>query len=328
MHRFLAIKDGLVLCFCLGLLALTLGRFFPLIDSNLFALAIGIFWVNTLGIGERFRQGLAYCSKTLLQYAMILLGFGLSIQEVSQLGLASLPLTMLTISIAFGVAFFIGKKLGLAKNLASLIGFGTAICGGSAILSAAPVLEASDDEIALSLSTIFCFNILAILVFPLVGRFFKLSDSLFGLWAGTAVNDTSSVLAVAYSYSQQAGDYATIVKLARSLMIIPICLIFAAAKSYQSKGEGSKFSLLAIFPWFIVWFLLASLIRSMGWVPSNLLFVFKDLSRLLMGMALVAVGSKVSLSQLQQAGLSPFFTGLFTWLAVAASSLLLQYFLY
>ncbi|TWS99281.1 YeiH family putative sulfate export transporter [Streptococcus cuniculipharyngis] len=319
-----AIRNGLVLCLILGSLALVLGQLFPLVGPNLLAIGLGMLLPKTISTTPAYQEGLTYSSKTLLQYAVILLGFSLSITEVSQLGLASLPLTLLTISLAFFTALFFGRRLGLSGNLSSLIGFGTAICGGSAILAAAPVLEADSDDIALSLSTIFCFNSLAILIFPLVGHWLQLSDEAFGLWTGTAVNDTSSVVAVGYSYSQEAGDYATIVKLARSLMIVPICLVFGLVKSYQARKQANLSSVIQGFPWFILYFLLASLVRSLGWFPLLILPYTKALSKLFMAMALVGLGSKLSFDQFKQAGPAPFLTGLLSWIAVALASLLLQ----
>lgn len=317
-------KSGVILSCGLGLLAMILGQYFPLLGSSMIALCLGILVANCLTLPQTYQAGIAYSGKYLLQYAVVLLGFGLPLARVSAIGLASLPLTLLTIAVAFFVALLVGKRLGLNQVIRTLIGFGTAICGGSAIMAASPILEAETDEVALSISTIFCFNLLAILFFPFLGRLLNLSAQDFGLWVGTAVNDTSSVVAVGYQYGQVAGDYATIVKLARSLMIVPVCLILAWIRAYRAKKNQIQVKIRDIFPWFILWFSLASLVSSWAVLPPVFLTSLQTLSRFLMATALAAIGCKVSLRQFRQAGLAPLLTGCLAWLAVALSSLLLQ----
>lgn len=320
-----ALLKGLCLAAILGGLALVLGQLFPIIGANVWGIVLGIGLSPWLSKSTYLVTGLTYAGKNLLQYAVILLGFGLSLTQVSLLGLSSLPLTLLTIGIALVVALVLGKWQGLSRKLVLLIGFGTAICGGSAIMAMAPVIKADEDDIALSLTTIFFFNILAIFIFPLVGTWLGLSDEIFGLWAGTAVNDTSSVVTVAYTYSQVAGDYATVVKLARSLMIVPACLLAAGFSSYQSKGAGKSPALGRVFPWFILWFLVASCIASLDFLPAGFLLMTKNLSKWLMATALVGIGSRVSLGKFSQLGLAPLLTGGLAWLAIALSSLIVQY---
>lgn len=316
--------SGIVVSLVLAVIALFVGSYLPLLGSSVLALVLGMLLSNGWGVQDQWQEGLTYVSKRFLQWAIILLGFTFSIQEVSAIGLSSLRLSLVTIGIAFVTAYLVGKRLGLASPLTLLIGFGTAICGGSAIAAASPIIEADDESIALSMSTIFCFNIMAVMVFPALGHALQLSDIDFGLWAGTAVNDTSSVLAAAYSYSQEAGDNATIVKLARALMIIPSCLLMAGVKYYRSRQQAVKVSVSSLFPWFILWFLLASIISSTGLLPTVALVSAKKTSQLLMAMALVGIGSKVSLQSIKQAGFKPLLLGFLTWIAVALSSLVLQ----
>ena len=155
----------------------------------------------------------------------------------------------------------------------------------------------------------------------------QMSDAYFGTWAGTAINDTSSVVAAGYTYSQAAGDLATIVKLSRALMIVPACLIFAGYRYVRDKRSAQKVDLKKIFPWFILWFVLASVVSSLGIFPSNLVPYTKLLSQWLMAMALAGIGAKVSFKQFKEAGEGPLLTGAFAWFCVAVSSLIIQYFL-
>ena len=276
---------GIVLSFAIAAVSICLGNWFPLIGSSVFAIVLGILLSNLWKLPDAFQPGLTYAGKKLLQYSIIFLGFSMSIGKVSTTGLSSLKISILTILIAFLAAYAAGKFFKMRLVLTILIGFGTAICGGSAIAAASPILEAEEEEIALSISTIFFFNILAVFIFPFLGHLMQMSDGYFGTWAGTAINDTSSVVAAGYTYSQAAGDLATIVKLSRALMIVPACLIFAGYRYVRDKLSAQKVDLKKIFPWFILWFVLASVVSSLGIFPSNLVPYTKLLSQWLMAMA-------------------------------------------
>src|SRR5262249_14126874 len=169
--------------------------------------------------------GLKYASSFLLQCSVVLLGTGLSLREALRVGITSLPVMLGTLAVCLGAAWLYGRLLGVVGNLRTLIGVGTGICGASAIAAVSPVIEASSAEIAYAVSTIFVFNIAAVLIFPVIGHALGMSQHSFGLFAGTAVNDTSSVVATATTYGSGAAGYAVVVKLVRTLMIIPICVV-------------------------------------------------------------------------------------------------------
>ena len=317
---------GILLSFGIAAVSIFLGGLLPLIGSSVLAIVFGIVLNNSMKLPAVFQEGLSYSGKKLLQYSIIFLGFSMSIGQVSETGISSLRISLITILIAFLAAYLAGRFFKMNRVLTILIGFGTAICGGSAIAAASPILEADEEEIALSISTIFFFNILAVFIFPFLGHLLQMSDAFFGTWAGTAINDTSSVVAAGYTYSQSAGDLATIVKLSRALMIVPACLLFAAYRYIKSKQSAQKTNLKQIFPWFIAWFVLASLISSLGFLPAAVIPYTKFISQWLMAMALAAIGAKVSFKQFKQAGAAPLLTGAFAWFCVAVSSLIIQYF--
>ena len=317
---------GVLLSFGIAAVSIFLGGLFPLIGSSVLAIVSGIVLNNSMKLPAIFQEGLSFSGKKLLQYSIIFLGFSMSIGQVSQTGISSLRISLITILIAFLAAYLAGRFFKMNRVLTILIGFGTAICGGSAIAAASPILEADEEEIALSISTIFFFNILAVFIFPFLGHLLQMSDAFFGTWAGTAINDTSSVVAAGYTYSQSAGDLATIVKLSRALMIVPACLLFAAYRYIKSKQSAQKTNLKQIFPWFIAWFVLASLVSSLGFLPAAIIPYTKFISQWLMAMALAAIGAKVSFKQFKQAGAAPLLTGAFAWFCVAVSSLIIQYF--
>ena len=239
--------------------------FLPVVGAPVFAIFIGMILHPFLTSYKQLDAGLTYSSKKLLQYAVILLGFGLNISQVFAVGKSSLPVILSTISIALIIAFFFQRFFNLDTKLATLIGVGSSICGGSAIAATAPVIHAKEKEVAQAISVIFFFNVLAALIFPTLGSWLHLSNEGFALFAGTAVNDTSSVTATASAwdslYQSNTLESATIVKLTRTLAIIPITLFLSYWQSRQ-QGNNQGVKLKKIFPVFILYFILASLLTT------------------------------------------------------------------
>lgn len=315
---------GVGLTIGLGMLAWLLGTWAPLIGGPVFGILLGMLVRNTMGVSPVCAPGIAFSARQVLQWSVVGLGFGLSLPQVVQTGSSSLMVTGVTLTVAFVSAWWLGRCLGLSNHLKTLIGVGTAICGGSAIAAVAPIIKPDDHDTALAISTIFLFNIVAVLLFPLLGHMLGMSDLGFGLWAGTAINDTSSVVAAGYSYSVAAGDFATIVKLTRATLIIPICVILAGWVAWRARNGSSSVSLARIFPWFILWFLVASGIQTMGWVPEALAAPLHTLAQFLIIMALTAIGLSSDLRRMARAGARPIMLGLGVWMAVALSSLAMQ----
>ena len=256
---------GLLACLIISIISWVLGGFLPVVGAPVFAIFIGMILYPFLTPYKQLDAGLTYSSKKLLQYAVILLGFGLNISQVFAVGKSSLPVILSTISIALIIAFFFQRFFNLDTKLATLIGVGSSICGGSAIAATAPVIHAKEKEVAQAISVIFFFNVLAALIFPTLGSWLHLSNEGFALFAGTAVNDTSSVTATASSwdslYHTNTLESATIVKLTRTLAIIPITLFLSYWQSrQQDNNQGVK--LKKIFPVFILYFILASLLTT------------------------------------------------------------------
>lgn len=316
---------GLILAIVVALVALGLGRLMPLVGGPVFGIVLGILIRNLVAPGARFTPGIQFAGKQVLQWSIIALGFGLSLNQVAKTGLESLSVTLVTMTVAFLAAWGLGRALKVRDKLKILIGVGTAICGGSAIAAVTPIIKPDENDTAFAISTIFLFNLVAVLLFPLLGHLLHLSDLGFGLWAGTAINDTSSVVAAGYSFSKEAGDYATIVKLTRATLIIPVCLVLAFAVAWREKKKGSTdFSLRRIFPWFILWFLVASAVRTAGLVPAAILPAIHVLAEFLIIVALTAIGLSANLRKMASTGLRPILLGLGVWAAVSISSLLVQ----
>ncbi|MBD8878983.1 putative sulfate exporter family transporter [Rhodanobacter sp. 7MK24] len=316
---------GLLLAIAIALVAWWLGRLLPLIGGPVIGILLGIAVRNIVAPDARFTPGIAFAGKQVLQWSIIALGFGLSLTQVAKTGLESLSVTLVTLTVAFLSAWALGRWLGVHDKLKILIGVGTAICGGSAIAAVTPIIKPDEHDTAFAISTIFLFNVVAVLLFPLLGHLLHLSDLGFGLWAGTAINDTSSVVAAGYSFSHAAGDYATIVKLTRATLIIPICLILAFAVAAREKKMGATdFSLRRIFPWFILWFLVASALRTAGLIPVVIQPALHAAAEFLIIVALTAIGLSANLRKMIASGPRPILLGLGVWAAVSVSSLAVQ----
>jgi uncharacterized integral membrane protein (TIGR00698 family) len=324
------IGPGLLLTVVLAALAQALGLAFPLLGGAVLGIVLGMAAATAFRVPPVLVPGIAFAGKRVLQTSVVLLGFGLNLGQVARTGFDSLAVTACTMAAAFISAWVLGKLLGTGGKLTLLIGVGTAICGGSAIAAVAPIVEPDEHEIAYAISTIFLFNVLAVLLFPPLGHALGLSDRGFGLWAGTAINDTSSVVAAGYHYSRAAGDYATVVKLTRATLIVPvsIAVIVWAARGRKrgavNEGEGSGFHFAKVFPWFILWFALASAVASLGVLPQRWLPVLHGAASFLITVALTGIGLAANFRKMAVTGLRPLLLGLLVWIAVAVTSLLVQ----
>lgn len=330
MNKFKETVPGIIFALVLAIIATLLGKLAPIIGGPVFGIVLGILISSFWKKPDYTKKGLGFASKKILQWSIIALGGGLSLTQVYKVGISSLYVMIFTLSAAFITAFGVGRLMGIPIKLTSLIGMGTAICGGSAIAAISPIIEADDEDIAYSISTVFIFNVIAVLVFPALGHLMGFSDKAFGLWAGTAINDTSSVVAAGYSFSNAAGAYATIVKLTRTTMIIPISLIFAAVVAVRKKKEANKsgevnYSFKKIFPWFILWFLIASLLNTAGIINGQLAGIMTEIGKFFIVVALSAIGLNSNLKQMLKTGFKPMLLGLIVWASVTVVSLIVQF---
>ncbi|ELY5747577.1 YeiH family putative sulfate export transporter [Streptococcus iniae] len=324
---------GILICLAIALPSWLLGHYLPLIGAPVFAILSGMLCAMFYQKREKSQAGISFTSKYILQFAVVLLGFGLNLKQIMSVGLESLPIILSTIATSLLVAYCLQKKLKLDINTATLVGVGSSICGGSAIAATAPVIDAKEDEIAKAISVIFLFNILAALLFPSLGQLLGLSNHGFAIFAGTAVNDTSSVTATAASWDalhhSNTLDGATIVKLTRTLAIIPITLFLSYYKAKHAKEStrGQEFSLKKAFPTFIIFFLLASLVTSLASVfglPMAIFDSLKVLSKFFIVMAMAAIGLNSNLPKLIKTGDQAIFLGAICWLSITLVSLVMQ----
>ena len=336
--KILDLLPGLALAVVIAIVARFLENMLPihLIGASVIALFIGML-INHYYNSDKIKPGLKFTSKKILKFAIVLLGASLSIKTVLTIGKLSLTVMIFTLLTCFGGGYIIGKLLKLNWKLSNLISAGTGICGGSAIAAIAPVIEADDNDIAYAISATFLFDMAMILLFPVMGRALGLSDMAYGLWAGTAVNDTSSVVAAGFAFSEAAGDFATMVKLTRTLSIVPVVLIFSvvSAKIKQSEaGEKQnsvysrkKVKISSIFPWFILGFVALTMVNSTGVIPSEFGLLAKDISKFLMVAALAAIGLNTDVTEMKKSGIAPMVHGFIISALVVIVALVVEYFM-
>ena len=265
---------GIAICFTVAGFSVLLEELIPggLLGASIIALFTGTI-VNSFFHPAWMKPALKFTSKKILKAAIVLLGASLSVSTIMSVGKMTFFVMIFTFAMCFGGGYFIRRLFGLNWKLSNLISAGTGICGGSAIAAIAPVIDADDKDIAFAMSSTFLFDMAMIALYPLMGKALGMSDIAYGIWAGTSVNDTASVVASGYAFSEAAGDFATMVKLTRTIAIIPTVLVFAwigtriKQKEMKASNDGKKVNLLKIIPWFIGGFLLLAILNSIGIIP-------------------------------------------------------------
>ncbi|MDQ2847879.1 MAG: putative sulfate exporter family transporter [Actinomycetota bacterium] len=350
-RRAIELLPGLLLAVAIAVVATVIGSFVPIIGGPVSGIVIGVVVAAVLKPSERFRPGIKVAGKFILQVSVVVLGAQLSLSQVLKVGVDSLPVMIGTLVVCLTAAYFVGRWLGIVGDIRTLIGVGTGICGASAIAAVTPVIGAVSVDVAYAVSTIFLFNVAAVLTFPLLGHLLGLSQHAFGLFAGTAINDTSSVVAAATTYGSGAANYAVVVKLTRTLLIIPICFGLAAlADRKATKATGvtkaagtdstdqtaspaptpvpssprKRPKIHRLVPWFLIGFLLVAAANSVGLIPDSSHHALNQLSVFLITVALSAIGLSTDLGGFRRTGPRPLILGAILWVVVSATSLLLQ----
>ena len=334
-----ATVPGVALCAVLAVPAWFLGKLVPVIGSAVFAIVFGMV-IAFFRRPKLLERGIKFTSKKVLQASIVFLGFGMNFISVVQVSGDSILIILSTIATSLIVAFVMAKILKVPANTATLVGVGSSICGGSAIAATSPVIKAKDSEVATAISVIFLFNVIAAFTFPAIGQALGMSDTGFGMWAGTAINDTSSVVAAGQSWESMTGsdtalNYATIVKLTRTLAIIPITLVLAvwqlikAKRTASAEGKGKlDFNFVRIFPWFVLLFLVAAVVNTWLFpavgIGENVSDFLSDAGKFMITLAMAAIGLNTNIVKLVRTGWKPILLGLTYWICIALVSIGVQ----
>ena len=275
------------------------------------ALALGL--VLALTLGHPYPARNSKVTKVLLQVSVVLLGFGMNLQKVIEAGRTGVLFTIVTIIGTLLLGFLLGRAMGISRTTAHLISSGTAICGGSAIAAVGPVVNANDEEMSVALGTVFILNSIALFAFPMIGHRLGLTQSQFGVWAAIAIHDTSSVVGAAAKYGGEALQIATTVKLTRALWIVPLTL----GTAFFFKRKSAKVAL----PWFILWFVVASVIRTYVTAPAELWSTLTMLARIGLTITLFLIGAGLSRKSIAAVGARPLILGVVLWIVISCASL-------
>lgn len=338
-HTERRLLPGIGVCLAMAVPSWILGKCLPVMGGAVFAILIGmafsLFWQDR----GNFEVGISWTSKYVLQAAVVLLGFGMNFGVILRTGRESLPIIICTITTSLVLAAVLGRTMNIPWKTATLVGVGSSICGGSAIAATAPVIDADDSETAQAISVIFFYNVIAAIFFPILGRvigFDTTSGHAFGIFAGTAVNDTSPVTAAASTWDSMWNlgsatlNEAVTVKLTRTLAIIPITLVLSLHRAHQAKQDGSVtsgYSFRRSFPLFILWFVLAAAFTTVAvgaGVPSTAFHPITELSKFLIMMAMAAIGLHSNVVKLLRSGGKVILLGGICWAGITAVSLVLQ----
>ncbi|MFP3596701.1 YeiH family protein [Chryseobacterium sp. SIMBA_029] len=299
-------KSKRILFILLALLCLT-----PLVSSPI-ALALG--FALAVCIGNPFEKHLHRYIQLLLQISIVGLGFGLKLNEALQAGKTGFTLTVMSIVTVMILGYFLGKLFKLEGKLSYLISVGTAICGGSAIAAASPIIKPSTKQISLALAIIFTLNSIALFVYPAIGHLLNLSQEQFGLWCAVGIHDTSSVVGAAGKYGNEALKIATTVKLARALWIIPVSLI----TMFIFKNKETKIKI----PWFIGWFIVAIVLNTYFPAFETISTTITNISKSGLNLTLFFIGSSLSIETLKTIGVKPLAVAVLLWITISTGSLL------
>ncbi len=315
---------GVVLSAVVAAAATGAGRLVPLVGAPVIGLVAGVVITLLVRPSAQLAPGIAFCSHQVLQVAVAFLGLQLTLGEAVAAGFQSLPVLVGTLAICLVAAVVVGRVLRVRSSLRTLVGVGTAVCGASAIAAVTPIIDAAAADVAYALSTVFLFNAVAVVVFPLLGHALAMSQQAFGLFAGTAINDTSSVVAAGSVFGTQAGQHAVVVKLTRTLFIIPICVGLAMWRSRARRDAPARLPHVThLVPWFLVAFVAASALVSIVTLPNGMRTAFSATSAFLITVALVAIGLTADIRRLRTTGPRPLLLGAILWTIVTGSSLLL-----
>jgi len=321
--RGVEVVPGLLLCLAIAAVATVIGAVVPLVGSAIPAVVIGVLIAVVRAPSGRIAPGVGYAGKFVLQCAVVLLGVQLSLTSIVEVGAQSFPVMLSSLVVCLLAAWLIGRALRVDRGIRTLIGVGTGICGASAIAAVAPIVRAKSHDISYAISTIFLFNLLAVVVFPPIGHALGMTPESFGLFAGTAVNDTSSVVAAASVFSSAALGFAVVVKLVRTLMIIPISVTLAVVEG-RRHGDGARMTPLRVFkliPWFLFGFIIMAGIASTGAFSPGVTSALTDVSVFLVATALAGIGLSTDLRAIRAAGFRPLLLGAILSALVAITTL-------
>ena len=310
LKNMVSLFPGLMAVAVIAVVARWLNGFYKPLSAVAIAMVVGLIWRNTVGVPQALRSGSTFAVKRVLRFAIILLGVRLSFGEVLEIGGGALAIIVTCIVLSLLVVYGLTRLLSVPSRLGALIGVGSCICGNSAIMATAPAIDAEDDEVSFAVATISLFGLLAVLVYPVIGHLLHMTQSTFGIWAGTAINDTSQVVTAGFIFGEEAGNTATVVKLTRNLFMAPVIVLMGFLYHRKNTTGRKGIDWKKCFPLFVLGFVGMAVVRTTGVLPPAVIRMLKTASSFLIVCAIAGVGMGTSFKTMRQQGMKPFYVGL------------------
>ena len=297
-----------------------LGSFSPMI----IAIVLGIAFHNLAGTADQAKPGVAFSMRKVLRFAIILLGLQLTASQVAEVGITGAAIIAATLVATFTFTVWLGRLIGVEQKLAELIAAGTSICGASAVIATSTVTKASDEDVAYAVACVTVFGSIAMFAYPLLPGLLQLGPHAYGLWAGASIHEIAQVVAAAFQDGQQAGEFGTVAKLTRVLMLAPVVITLSlAARQRARSSRATQGGTTAPMPWFVLGFIAMVGVNSLVDIPADAKTWIVALTTFLLTMALAAMGLETDIRKLRAKGLRPLFLGLAAFLFIATFSLML-----
>lgn len=313
---------GALLAAGIGTASFFIARLTPAMSPLIWAILIGAFLANTVGVPRALQAGVTFSAKQLLRLAVGLLGLRLGVSQLLEVGPVGLGVVVIAVAATMTFSIWVGRRLGLSRSLSTVLASGTAICGAAAIVAVAGVIDAKDEDTAVGVGTVTLYGTLAMLLYPLIARLTGMTPEVFGLWAGASIHEVAQVVAAAFSFEASAGsgsavDLATVVKLGRVLMLAPVAIVLSLLFRKPAR-EGARVSPV---PWFVVLFIVAMALRSTGFLPAAVIDGLVQFDTLLLAVAMAGLGLDLRWAKVRAAGLKPLYATLAGSLFIAIISL-------
>ncbi len=327
--RAMNIMPGLAFSSALAVVAIILAQIvnkYVAISPLILAIVVGMIFRNTIGLPEVFSQGMQFSLERVLRIAIILLGLKLSIAEILQVGSKGLVVVVVSVALTLAFSIWIGKRFGISEELATLIGTGVSICGASAAIAVAGVINARDRNVAFAIATVTVFGTAAMFIYPVLASVMGLSSTVYGVWAGASIHEVAQVVAAGYAVSDESGNIATIVKLSRVVLLAPVAVILGILFARKSAGG---FNLRSVpVPYFIFGFIAMIFINSMAIIPEQISRMLIQVDNFMLAVAMAAMGLNTSFRDMREIGITPFYVGFIAWMFIAVISYALVMVLY
>ncbi len=292
---------------------------FASISALMIAIVLGMLARNTVGVPAAWTPGIRFSLRRVLRFAIVLLGFQLSVSQIQQVGGKGLLIVAATLVAAFGFTTWLGKRLGVDRKLCELIAAGTSICGASAIVATNSVTEGTDEDVAYAIAVVTIFGSLSMFLYPVASALFSIPPQAYGIWAGASIHETAQVLAAAFQGGPVSGQFAAVSKLSRVMLLAPVVLALGwAARRRNCESTGKKRSVPV--PLFLLGFIAVIGINSLGIVPAPATRTIVQIDQFLLALSLGAMGLETSLRKVRDAGLRPLLLGSGAWLFISGFS--------